>query len=78
MIRRISDSIDHAHGGVHKVVPIQVITPSEGSGQDEEQHGKMWNGSSRRLVCRPAVEPHKPEVHVFGNDGNNREAPSRR
>ena len=44
MSRRISNSIDHAHRGVQKVVPIQVITPSKGSGQDEKEYGKMRNG----------------------------------
>ena len=58
MIRRISHAIDHAHSGVQKVVPIQVITASKGSGQDEKEYGKMRNGIPPGLYLSTVVEPH--------------------
>ena len=73
MIRRISNSVNHAHRGVQKVVPIQVITPSKGSGQDEKENGKMRNGVPPGLDLSTAAEPQQPEVRVLGSDANDRQ-----
>ena len=74
MIRRISDSVDHAHRGIQEVVPIQVIPPSKRSGQDKKEHGNVRNGAF--LVILPALdlsaapESHQLEIRVLASDAN--------
>ena len=70
MIGRISNSIDHAHRRVQKVEPIEVIAPSQGSGQDAQEQGKVPSGVSPGLDLATAFDSHEAEVRVRDNDAS--------